>query len=354
MRLMTSSPPSPSRWWMRAGILLLTWLVAGCDSGTSTPEPTAPAPAPLRVGAYFWPGEYWVDIAHHDGEFKKAGVEIEWVDTNADYFGSFDALVEGKLDIVCFTLYDLMLYRARGHDVVGFLAADISNGAEALITRPGVARVEELAGKKLGVSQGTYLEYLWTVAAGRAGLDPGAARIVDIVAEKAAEELSSGRVDAVLTWEPYASDARRAVSGRALYDTAQTPGASWAVYATRGDVVRERAAELERFVRVWVRTGGSMRANPDAAYATVAAVNKQTPDAARDLHKLDKILDLRDNLVAFSYAPGFDSLHGTARQMNDFQISHGVATVRVDTSALFDSRFVRAQGNAAPNSGELR
>lgn len=60
----------------------------------------APAGSPLRVGAYYWPGQYWVDIAHKKGWFGEAGVNVEWADTNADYFASFDDLAGGKLDVV--------------------------------------------------------------------------------------------------------------------------------------------------------------------------------------------------------------------------------------------------------------
>lgn len=88
--------------WAITALLLSA---TGCE-----PAPVAAKSAPLRVGAYYWPGEYWVDIAHHKGWFTAAGVEIEWVNTNADYFASFDALVDGKLDIIAMTLYDLLLY----------------------------------------------------------------------------------------------------------------------------------------------------------------------------------------------------------------------------------------------------
>lgn len=322
--------------------------LGGCEPEPQSPKPTS---APLRVGASYWPGQYWVDIAHRQGGFRAAGLQVEWVDTNADYFGSFDALVEGRLDIVCFTLFDLVRYQARGHDLAGFLASDQSAGADALVARPGIGRVRDLAGRRLGLPRGTYLEYLWTVLREREGLDPGAVQIVDLAGEQAREGLSAGTVDAAFSWEPYAEQARAAVQGQRLFDTARVPGIMWAVYAAQRETLAQRPADIAAFVRVWRRTDAFLRRQADAALAIVAEVNKRPLSEVRDLMKLDRVLDLRDNLLAFSYASGFDSLHGTARRMNDFMLDHGLTEVRVDTTRLLEPRFVGALGDSHSGGG---
>lgn len=98
-------PASPLRRRLLAALCISPWLLAACGRESAQ----AVAGPPLRVGAYYWPGEYWVDIAHKKGWFREAGVNVEWVDTNADYFASFDDLANGKLDVVCFSLFDLLL-----------------------------------------------------------------------------------------------------------------------------------------------------------------------------------------------------------------------------------------------------
>lgn len=259
--------PRAAAWLLVA--LTLAFLAA-CDRA---PQP--PAGPPLRVGAYYWPGMYWVDIAHHQGWFREAGLNVEWVDTNPDYFKSLDDLFNEKLDVVAFSLFDFILYNARGQRVVGFLAGDYSSGAEALIARPGIRSVPELAGKKLALSKGTYLEYIWAVVAQRAGLDPKKVRIVDTPPEKAHELLARGKVDAILTWEPYASQGLDAVKGTRLFDTAQLPGLLWTIYSARPELLEARKAELQAFVRVWQRSIQFIQRQPEQAYAIVAEVNKK-------------------------------------------------------------------------------
>lgn len=312
----------------------------------------APAGPPLRVGAYFWPGQYWVDIAHKKGWFREAGVNVEWVDTNADYFASQKDLIDGKLDVVGFTLYDLVLNHAKGRPLVGFLASDLSVGAESLVARPGIADLAGLKGMRLGISRGTYLEFMWSIVSARAGLAPDAVRLIDMPAEKAAEELKAGRVDAVFTWEPVAGEALAAVKGKELFDTAQLPGIAWTVYATRGDLLKSRAADFRKFVAVWRRTEAFMRSRPDEAYAIVAEVNRKTPAEVRAFTALDRVLDLAGNRAAFSFAGGFDSLHGAARMMNDFQLRAGLTDRQIDTSALLDPRLVEALSRSPAKDGE--
>ncbi len=206
----------------RGNILFLSacLVLAACGRGE---EPAAPAGPPLRVGAYYWPGQYWVDIAHRKGWFAEAGLAIEWVDTNADYFGSFDQLADGSLDIVNMSQFDFLLFNARGKPLVGFLAADYTNGAEALVARPGIDSVRDLAGKRLALAMGTYLEYIWTIIAERHGLDPATVEIVDTPAETAPDALASGAADAFLTWEPMVTKALAGSGGVKLFDTSEVP-----------------------------------------------------------------------------------------------------------------------------------
>ena len=54
-----------------------------------------------------------------------------------------------------------------------------------------------------------------------------------------------------------------------------------------------------------------------------------------------RILDLTDNGRAFSYAAGFESLHGSWRRMNDFMLEHGLVAARVDSPSHLDTDFLR-------------
>lgn len=314
--------------------------LGACKPAAAPPVPTSAKP--LRIGAYYWPGDYWMDIAQQKGWFKEAGLNVERVDTNPNYFASFDELLSGKLDFVGFTTFDFVLYNARGKDLVGVLATDYSSGAEGLGARPGIESIADLAGKKLALSKGTYLEYLFNVAAQRAGLDPAAVTLVDAPGEKAHEELIAGRADAFLTWEPFVAEGLAKTKGRKLFSTAEALGVNGGIGAVRRQFLTERPADIQALLSVWQRTTEFIKKQQGEACAIVAAVNKKTPTEVKEFMQTDKVLDLRDNRTAFTYATGLDSLHGNVRQISDFLIRQGLATKKVESTDVLEDRFLRA------------
>jgi NMT1/THI5 like len=69
---------------------------------------------------------------------------------------------------------------------------------------------------------------------------------------------------------------------------------------------------------------------------------EKVTEEVRQFAKIDKILDLRDNELAFSFAAGFDSLHGAVRQMNDFMIARGMTAKKLDSSQFLEGSFLEA------------
>jgi NitT/TauT family transport system substrate-binding protein len=228
-----------------------------------------------------------------------------------------------------------------------FLACDETNGAESLIARPGIETVADLAGKTLALPRGTYLDSMWSVIAARAQLPTGAVATIDVPGEQAVQALESGRADAAFTWEPYAGIGIAAVNGNRPWDSSRIRGLSPAVLAVRRDFAEKRGDDISKIVAVWHRTTEYLRANPDAAYAIVAGVNKKSAAEVREFAKLDRVLDLRDNLSLFAFAPGMESLHGSFRQMADFIHAEGIATGRVDSAAVLNSYWVQQQSARA-------
>src|SRR4029453_11972113 len=150
-----------SRRFASAFVLLFATLLSSCaqpthDGGHARPH--------IRLGTYEWPGSYWMDLAWKKGWFVEAGLDVGGIHTGTRYFQSLDDVAAGKLDAMGFTQFDLVRYVAAGHDLVGVVAVDYSEGAEALVAQPTIRTLRDLRGKRIGLHRGTYLEYLLTVA----------------------------------------------------------------------------------------------------------------------------------------------------------------------------------------------
>jgi len=127
-----------------------------------------------------------------------------------------------------------------------------------------------------------------------------------------------------------------------LFSTAEFPGLTYNVMTLRRDFIKERPQDVAKMIRVWHRAVQFMRENPDETNDIVARMFGEPASIAQDMIVMDHVLDLADNSRAFSYAAGFESLHGSWRRMNDFMIERGLAPQRVDSPGHLDARFVRA------------
>jgi NitT/TauT family transport system substrate-binding protein len=314
-------------------------LLCGCQ--LSGPKAASSTP-PIKVAAFYWPGTYWIEIAQAKDWFREAGLNIQLVDCNADYFCSEKDLLEGRLDTSTVALFDLLSYVAHGSTAVGIINADYSAGGEKLITRTGIEKLSDLKGKKIAVSQKSVSAYDLEVAMARAGLKLEDVETIDIKPEKAPEALIRGEVDAMLTLEPYATEGLEAARGHNLFDTSQAPGLSPTLIVFQRKFIEERPSEVTAFVKVWHRSTTYIKAHPEEAFGIVAAANHKTLEEVRRFAEIDKILDQRDNELAFSFAAGFDSLHGAVRQMNDFMISKGITDQKLESSEFLEGSFIRA------------
>jgi NitT/TauT family transport system substrate-binding protein len=315
-------------------------LAACAFLGSCTPAFKLTPSVPIRLASYEWPGSYWIDVAWKKGWFAEAGLNVERVDVDNSYFPSLERVASGQLDAMGFTQFDLVRLVAGGNDLVGIAAIDYSEGAEALVAKSEIHGLRDLKGKRLALHRGTYLEYLLTVVAEREGLNLADVTLLDRTSEASTAEFLAGKIDALFVWEPYVSQAR-AGGGHTLFSTADFPGLTYSVLTFRRDFVQAHPKEIAKLMEVWHRGERYVHEHPDESCAIVAQLFDDPLSEVRDLLHTVRILDVADNGRAFSYAAGFDSLHGSWRRMNDFMLERGLVTARVDSPAHLDSSFIR-------------
>ncbi len=327
-----------------AFIILLVLIVVGVlfrQTGQKKEEGPKTTGLPMKVGRYNWPGTYWIEIAHKKGWFKETGLNVELIDTNPDYYKSLQDMVNGKIDVHGFSLFDVMSFNAGGADLVLVINADTSLGSEAVVARQDIENIQDLRGKTIGVDISSYTDYILGVALNRAGLSTDDVTRINVPGEKAADEFINGTIDAVVTWEPIVAEIMEKANGRKLFDTSEIPGISPNGQTFHRSFIEERPEDIQAYVNVWHKTTQFMKENPKDAFGIIADIYKVTPGEAQAFAQVDKILDLRDNLTVFSYGAGFESLHGTARRINEFMMKKGMTDKQLDSTEFLDARFIR-------------
>jgi NitT/TauT family transport system substrate-binding protein len=326
---------------LRSRSALAAFALAACAFlGSCTPSLKLTPAAPIRLASYEWPGSFWIEVAWKKGWFAEAGLNVQRIDVDNSYFPSLDKVASGQIDAMGFTQFDLVRLVAKGNDLVGVAAIDYSEGAEALVAKANIRDLRDLKGKRLALHRGTYLEYLLSVIAEREGLKLADVTLLDLSSEATTAEFTAGRVDAVFVWEPYASQAR-AAGGHNLFSTADFPGLTYSVLTFRRDFLQAHPNEVAKLMQIWHRGERYVHEHPDESCAIVAQLFDDPLSEVRDLLHTVRILDVADNGRAFSYAAGFDSLHGSWRRMNDFMLEQHLVDRRVDSASHLDSGFIR-------------
>jgi len=326
-------------------VILVVLIIAGLiwwQSGPEPPKGPKTTGLPMKIARYYWPGEYWIEIADKKGWFKEAGLNVEIIDTNPDYFASIKDMVAGRMDMNNFYLFDFISFIAKGSALVMVINSDTSFGVDAIVAKQEIENIQGLKGKTIATTKGTYLEYILGMALNRSNLTLDDVVIVDMPGETVAEEFIKGTVDAIVTWEPEVSKAIEKGSGRKLFDTSEIPGISPNGGVFHRSFIEKRPGDVQAFVNVWHKTTKFIKENPKEAFSIIAGIYKKTPGEVQALAQIDKILDLQDNLIAFSYSTGFESLHGAAYKINDFMLKKGITDKQLDSLEFLDDQFIRA------------
>ena len=304
------------------------------------PLPAHSSSPVIKLASYEWPGSYWIEVAYAKGWFREAGLNVERYNADRRYFKALDEVADGKLDAIGFSQFDLVRHVAAGEDLVGIVALDYSTGAEALLAKPGIHSLRELIGKRLALHRGTYLEYLLSIVAEREGVRLADIVLTDRTSEESVADFKDNKVDAVMVWEPYGTELR-ATGASTLFTAADFPGLTSTVFAMRRAFIVQHPREVAALMRVWNRAGRYVREHPEESCQIASTAFEDPVENVRALMSTVRVLDLADNVRAFSYAAGFESLHGSWRRMNDFMIDRGMVTARVDSPSHLDAGFIR-------------
>jgi NitT/TauT family transport system substrate-binding protein len=327
---------------MTTSRLLLLAALAALASTTPAHALDAQAPVVIRVGTNRALGTVTPYVGRARGLFQARGITLELVDFQ-DGSTLMEAFAAGRLDVALQGIAPAAIWHGKGVPLKVVAAAN--GGGHVLLTREDtqIADVRGLRGKKVGTPKpGTVVDTLFRahVAKELAGLDPE--RDLTIVpglapADMPAALLVAREVDAVITWEPFASQAQAKFPGaRVLFDAA----AAWRkdhpkgplypvnVVVARQDFIDRRPEDLRRFLSAYEEAIRFINQRPDEANAVIASELKLEPSVVVAARK------------RIDYASGVDTkaaLHtlGWSKQL-------GYLKELPSEAALFDLRFLPA------------
>lgn len=296
------------------------------------------AAEPLKIGYSDWPGWVALEVGIEKGWFKQAGVDVkfEWF----DYVASMDAFAAGKLDGVTMTNGDALVTGASGAKSVMILMNDFSNGNDMIIGKPGITSIKQLKGKKIGVEIGFVGHLLLLNALEKNGLSETDVELVNVPTNETPQVLASGDVDAIVAWQPNSGMALTLVPGsKAIYTSADEPGLIYDLLAVSPQSYSARKDEWEKVIKVWYRIVDYIK-DPktfDDAIKIMASRVGLKPEEYKTFVKGTKILTLDEAKRYFKEGKGFDSLYGSTKIADDFNVANKVYDKPQDISSYIDA-----------------
>ena len=323
-----------------ARIRLLSFVMIGAMAGCSGDKPAAPAPssdttapspsvagakAPLRIAYSDWPGWTAFEVGIQKGWFKEAGVDVEF--SWFDYLPSMEAFSAGKVDAVTMTNGDALVTGASGGKSKQILITDYSNGNDKVVAKPGIKSLSDLKGKKIGLEL-TLVEHLLLLQGlQKVGLKQADLELVNFRTNETPQALASGQVDAVAAWYPTSSQALSTMTGaKAIWTSADVPGLIYDTLAVSPQSFAQRKDDWAKVVRVWYRILDYVKdpkTQPEAVAIMAGKVGVRAEEYAAALPGT-YFLSLAEAKKVFAKGAGLDSIYGSTKVADDFNVANKV------------------------------
>jgi NitT/TauT family transport system substrate-binding protein len=191
---------------------------------------------------------------------------------------------------------------AQGAEGAGVSNFNVSNGKVvfvgetaylgkfyALVGRQDIKSIDELKGKKIGVSVGTGGELFWVALSNKLNLKAEDYKRVQVDAPEMVAAFERGDIDAFSVWEPWITRSSKALGSkmRIIQDGQGIYGTRSMTYMNR-DWVEKNPEATRAFIKSLKEAMDVVTANPSAAAKLVASTLKMEQDLVQSLfEKLD-------------------------------------------------------------------
>lgn len=234
-------------------ILILSWGAVA----------SAVAAERLRIGATQTALLVW--IAEARGLFEKNGVDVE-VRMFPSGRHTADALIQGEIDFST-SSGSVFASKSFNHADLRILAVISASETAKLVGRRdrGIQVASDLAGKRVGITLKTVSEYFLTRYLSLHDVPVTAPVIVDLKPDDIAEGLVQGTIDAGLSWEPFISNATRALKTNAVILPGQLEQFFYFLLLTKDVSGTKRDIEFQKILLSLIEAEKFSLTNPSEA-----------------------------------------------------------------------------------------
>lgn len=252
-----------------------------------------------------------------------------------------EAFTAGKCDAVTVTNGDALVTGAGGAKNIAILITDYSNGNDMIVGQPGIKSIKDLKGKKVGIEIGLVEHLLLLNGLKKAGMAESDVTLVPTPTNQTPQVLASGQVDAIGAWQPNCGAALKAVPGsKPVYTSADAPGLIYDAIVVTPQSLAQHRAEWVKVVKVWDKIVAYL-ADPktrDDGIKIMAARAGVDPKEYAAFMPGTRLLTLDEGAKVLSTkTDGLDSVIGSSKIANEFNVKNGVYKESQDVGSYLDA-----------------
>ncbi|MEE3193836.1 MAG: ABC transporter substrate-binding protein [Candidatus Poribacteria bacterium] len=286
---------------------------------------TSSSDAKLKIAYSDWPGWVAWEIGIQKDWFKKVGVDVEfqWL----EYVPSMDAFAAGQVDACCMTNVDALVTGATGKKGVGIIINDYSDGNDMVVAVPGITKVSQLKGKKVGVETGFVGHLLLLQALEENGLTESDVELINYPTDQTAQALESGDVAAIVAWQPNSGQALKVVPGsKPVFTSADAKGLIYDLLYVTPESLGKNRNDWLAIVKVWYKIVDYMK-DPKNEVEMLEILSARVQISMEEYEKIFQgtyILTLDEAKKFFKQGEGFSSVYGSSQIGDNFNVKYGV------------------------------
>ncbi len=251
----------------------------------------SPDTSPMRLALNAWAGYALLFLAQDLGLLEENSCRLVEFPSNT---ASMLALANGEVTLAALTLDELLQARESGVDLRVVMVFDESHGADMVMVRSDIHSLQQLRGRRIAVESTAVGALMLSKLLSEAGLEATDLVKVPLTADQHIDAYRAGRVDAVITFEPMASQLR-SLGARRLLDSSQFPGLIVDVLAVPAPSLAPHGPALRALIQAHERALRHLQSQPQDAAKRLAPHLQITPEevlmALRGIH----LIDAKDN-----------------------------------------------------------
>lgn len=309
-------------------LISVTLSLGGCSQ---EPEPIKK----LFVGSNIWPGYEPGYIAETQGLFQSGAIEMRQFASATEVLRAFR---NGAIQVAALTLDEALQLAQSDDDIVVFLVADISDGADVILAKPGISSVPYLKGKTIAAEGSALGAFVISRALQHSGLSATDVNVLSMTVDESVIAYSENRVDAVVTFEPFRSQLLRQ-GAEEIFTSKEIPNEIVDVLVTKRSLIDAREEVFYDLTQGWMAAIEMIQTQPELTHPILAKRLEldlaEVPGAFEGL----VLPGTEQNRAMLSGSTA--SLRGVAEMLEQVLEEQELLTSKVNIEQLFDGRFVR-------------